>query len=420
MSEMKLHQEEEQYIFDLDVNLKFEDSIQIYNSFYNLYTKILNDVHIEYILKYDDLMKGFFNILENCNFLEFGILYYKILDQMINLVEKWLFLNLNKSSSLIYKSQNSNLNFSIDLSQIEFFLSYSLESLTKAIGKDVLKLSFYIPLLNKNYIFYNRVIMSHSNYYELLYTILFNFDKVVLGYKEKNLNLENYFIFVLNLYANMTDEMLLDFLETNEFDYEIEPIQFIKDIFFTICTNSMTNKTLNNVCATILAKFESIKDDSKQIKNFLIDYNNATLISKSLDITKQMLSGQSDLNIIIDNFYNILLSLKFLNNNTEENDYNSLFPNDSSPLIKTICDYYLQNSNENYNKCIDLITKLLVFKSSEKTDSTLSIYKSIYDELKIKGKRIFPIFLNPQVLNLMFLDLTNDIFQEVILEIIFI
>ena len=37
---MKLHQEEEQYIFDLDVNLKFEDSIQIYNSFYNLYTKI--------------------------------------------------------------------------------------------------------------------------------------------------------------------------------------------------------------------------------------------------------------------------------------------------------------------------------------------------------------------------------------------
>ena len=97
-----------------------------------------------------------------------------------------------------------------------------------------------------------------------------------------------------------------------------------------------------------------------------------------------MLSGQSDLNIIIDNFYNILLSLKFLNNNTEENDYNSLFPNDSSPLIKTICDYYLQNSNENYNKCIDLITKLLVFKSSEKTVSTLSIYKSIYDELKVK------------------------------------
>ena len=46
MSEMKLPQEEEQYIFDLGVNLKFGDSIQIYNSFYNLYTKILTDVHI--------------------------------------------------------------------------------------------------------------------------------------------------------------------------------------------------------------------------------------------------------------------------------------------------------------------------------------------------------------------------------------
>ena len=420
MTDSKLPQQEEQYIFDLGVNLKFGDSLQIYNSFYNLYTKILNDVQIDYILKYDDLMKGFFNILENCNFLEFGVLCYKILEKMLDLVEKWLFLNLNKPSSLIYKSENPNLTLSIDLSHIQSFLSYSLESLTKAIGNDISKLSFYIPLLNKNYIFYNRVIMSHSNYYELLYSVLYNFNKVVLIYKEKNLNVENYFIFVLNLYANMTDEMLLDFLETNEFEYEIEPLQFIKDIFFTICSNAITNKTLNDICSTLLSKFESIKDDSKQVKNFLIDYNNATLINKSLEITKQMLNGQSELNIIIDNFYNILLSLKFLNNNTEENDYNSLFPNDSSPLIKNICEYYLLNSNENYNKCIDLITKLLVFKSSEKTDSTLSIYKSIYDELKVKGKRIFPIFLNPQVLNLMFLDLTNDIFQDVILEIIFI
>jgi hypothetical protein len=153
MTDSKLPQQEEQYIFDLGVNLKFGDSLQIYNSFYNLYTKILNDVQIDYILKYDDLMKGFFNILENCNFLEFGVLCYKILEKMLDLVEKWLFLNLNKPSSLIYKSENPNLTLSIDLSHIQSFLSYSLESLTKAIGNDISKLSFYIPLLNKNYIF---------------------------------------------------------------------------------------------------------------------------------------------------------------------------------------------------------------------------------------------------------------------------
>ena len=35
-------------------------------------------------------------------------------------------------------------------------------------------------------------------------------------------------------------------------------------------------------------------------------------------------------------------------------------------------------------------------------------------------KKNIPNILNPQILNLIFLDLTNDIFQEEILEIIFI
>ena len=35
-------------------------------------------------------------------------------------------------------------------------------------------------------------------------------------------------------------------------------------------------------------------------------------------------------------------------------------------------------------------------------------------------KKNIPNILNPQVLNLMFLDLTNDLFQDIILEIIFI
>ena len=56
-----------------------------------------------------------------------------------------------------------------------------------------------------------------------------------------------------------------------------------------------------------------------------------------------MINGNFEINLIIDNFYNILLSLKYLNNSPNDNGYILLFPNNSSPLIKALCDFYVEN-----------------------------------------------------------------------------
>ena len=110
----------------------------------------------------------------------------------------------------------------------------------------------------------------------------------------------------------MDNNILLDLIENLDFDYEIEVIQFIKNIFFTVYNNN--NSLMHTLCSNLLNKFESLKEDSEKINIFLIDYNNANLISKSLQMTQEMLNGNFERNLIIDNFYNVLLSLKFLNN----------------------------------------------------------------------------------------------------------
>ena len=62
-NKVNVNQQEEQFVFDLGINLKFGDCLQIYKSFYILRAMVLNDYPIEYILQCDELVKSFFNIL---------------------------------------------------------------------------------------------------------------------------------------------------------------------------------------------------------------------------------------------------------------------------------------------------------------------------------------------------------------------
>ena len=415
---------EEQFIFDIAINLKYGDSLQIFHSFNILYTQILNDIPIEYLLYCDEMMKNICLITETCDFLEFGVLCYKILDKILNLIQKKISLELNNLSSLsnlkpLENSLPQNFDFSQDTSKVESFLYYLLTSVLIAMNNNISKLSFYLPLVEKTLNLLNQVIMIYPNYYEVLYKILLNFDKIVNNYKSKNIDISNFFIFLLKTYINMDNDTLLDLIENLDFDYEIEVIQFIKNIFFTIYNNN-TNPLTQSLCLNLLNKFNTLKEDSDKINTFLIDYNNANLISKSIQMTKEMLNGNFDTQLIIDNFYNILLTLKFFNNSPSESEFNSIFPNNSTPLIKAICDFYIENQNYNYEKASDLLLKLLSFKTSDKTEITLSIYSSIYDELKVKGKIVYPLFTNNRILNILFNDLTIDIYKDIILEIIFL
>ena len=414
-------QQEEQFIFDIGINIKYGDSVQIYHSFNILYTQILNDIPIEYLLHCDELMKSICIIMEKCDFLEFGVLCYKIVDKILTLIQKKISLelnNLNSLSNLRMTEEKNNLEINQDTSKIECFIYYLLTSILISMNNNITKLAFYIPLVEKTFNLLNQLIIVYPNYYEILYKVLLNFDKIVNNYKMKNIDIPNYFIFLLKTYINMDNNTLLDLIENLEFDYEIEVIQFIKNIFFTIYNND--NPLIHTLCLNLLNKFESLKEDSEKINVFLIDYNNANLISKSIQMTQEMLNGNFELNLIIDNFYNVLLSLKFLNNSPSNNEYNSIFPNNSTPLIKALCDFYIQNPENNYDKATDLMIKLLSFKTSDKVEISLSIYTSILDELKVKGNMIFPLFLNNKILNILFNDLTNDNYKDNILEILFI
>lgn len=80
--------QEEQFIFDMSINVKYGDPLQIYHSFNIIYTQILNDIPIEYILLCDEMIKSICAIMEKCDFLEFGILCSKIIGKILNLVQK--------------------------------------------------------------------------------------------------------------------------------------------------------------------------------------------------------------------------------------------------------------------------------------------------------------------------------------------
>ena len=67
-------QQEEQFIFDIGISLKYGDSVQIYHSFNIFYTQILNDIPIEYLFYCDEIIKSICGIMEKCDFLEFGVL----------------------------------------------------------------------------------------------------------------------------------------------------------------------------------------------------------------------------------------------------------------------------------------------------------------------------------------------------------
>ena len=414
-------QQEEQFIFDIGISLKYGDSVQIYHSFNIFYTQILNDIPIEYLLYCDEIIKSICAIMEKCDFLEFGVLCYKIIDKILLLIQKKISLELNNLNDLHQLTNsltgNNILTITQDTTKIENFIYYILTSLLISVNSNVTKLAFYIPLIEKTFNLLNQLILGYNNYYEILYKILQNFDKIISNYKMKNLDVPNYFIFILKTYINFDDNILIDLIENIEFDYDKNVIEFIQNIFFTVFNSE--NNQVHTLCLNLLNKFETLKEDSDKINTLLIDYNNANLISKSIQMTQEMLNGNFDRNLIIENFYNVLLSLKYLNNSPSDNEYSSIFPNNSTPLIKALCDFYLENPEKNFEKTVDLMIKLLSFKTGDKTEISNAIYNSILDELKVKGNKIHPLFYNNKILNILFNDLPNENYKEKILDILF-
>ena len=414
-------QQEEQFIFDIGISLKYGDSVQIYHSFNIFYTQILNDIPIEYLFHCDEIIKSLCSIMEKCDFLEFGVLCYKIIDKILLLIQKKISLELNNLNDLHQLTNSLTgkniLTITQDTTKIENFIYYILTSLLISVNNNITKLAFYIPLIEKSFNLLNQLILGYNNYYEILYKILQNFDKIISNYKMKNLDIPNFFIFILKTYINFDDNILIDLIENLEFDYDKNVIEFIQNIFFTVF--NCENNQVHTLCLNLLNKFETLKEDSDKINTFLIDYNNANLISKSIEMTQEMLNGNFERNLIIENFYNVLLSLKYLNNSPSDNEYSSIFPNNTTPLIKALCDFYLENPENNFEKTVDLMIKLLSFKTGDKTEISNAIYNSILDELKIKGNKIHPLFYNNKILNILFNDLPNENYKEKILDILF-
>ena len=318
-------QQEEQFIFDIGISLKYGDSVQIYHSFNIFYTQILNDIPIEYLLYCDEIIKSLCAIMEKCDFLEFGVLCYKIIDKILTLVQKRISLELNNLNDLYQLTNsfagNNILKITQDTTKIENFIHYILTSLLISVNNNITKLAFYIPLIDKSFNLLNQLIIGYNNYYEILYKIFQNFDKIISNYKTKNLEIPNFFIFILKTYINLDDNILIDLIENIDFDYDKNVIEFIQNIFFTVFNSE--NNQVHTLCLNLLNKFETLKEDSEKINNLLKDYNNANLISKSIQMTQEMLNGNFERNLIIENFYNVLLSLKYLNNSDISKQFNS-------------------------------------------------------------------------------------------------
>ena len=84
----------------------------------------------------------------------------------------------------------------------------------------------------------------------------------------KNLDIPNFFIFILKTYINFDDNILIDLIENIEFDYDKNVIEFIQNIFFTVF--NCENNQVHTLCLNLLNKFETLKEDSDKINTFLI------------------------------------------------------------------------------------------------------------------------------------------------------
>lgn len=364
---LNISKQEEQILYDANINLKFGDSLHISKTLNHFYFNILNEFPIEYLLQNSEIIKSILIIMEKSNHLEYGNILYRILDRLFNLIEKKLDLfcfnlsnksiplnnsqnrsNNNITTNLIFypsfpeENQNNNKNPSLNTIRINTVLNsnnnFDLENCISV--RDFLimsaealilsaysfeKLPFSVILLEKNFSFLKKL-MIENNDDEWTIIILQLFKKlqeVILFYKAKNINFHILAIVLFRFILSLSDSAFVKFnINSN---YEI--IAMMKEIIFIFDeTQSNLVEKLFAKIKRIIQKYTNNKILLENLNNLLKEYERADILKASIEIAKRINSklhfGSSkekscmkytseEYKFIVDNFNNILLAYKY-------------------------------------------------------------------------------------------------------------
>lgn len=377
---------DEQVLFDININLKFGDSLQISNNLNVLYSSILNDYPIEYLFQNSDMMKTILVLIEKTNFYEYGIILFQILDKIYILLEKKIqqfqeshintnfginkkkgaqmttnelsgfsyppaltdnkkILELKKSSRINYVSSNSGNSISIS-----DFLVLSMEALLLSMYETE-KFPFSMNLIQKNFQLLKKIIFSsdssNDEWIQILEHILVKCHSLIEHYKHQKINFDPLCEFFIKFLISFSEDALFEFLTQKD-----SILNLIKDIVFILqeLNNSLVLNFFEKI-QKLIVKINSLEINTKLTNNLssmIEDYNNSEIVRKSILMTSGKIN--TDINgccYIIENFDNILVALKYIlevvgpSSSPEDNnlEINSLHLHlHEIPLLKILCE----------------------------------------------------------------------------------
>jgi hypothetical protein len=445
---------DEQVLFDININLKFGDSLQISNNLNILYSSILNDYPIEYLLQNSDMMKTILVLIEKTNFYEYGIILYKILDKIYILLEKKIqqfqeshiktnfgiskkkgaqmttnelsgfsypplltdnkkIQELKKISRISYVSSNSGNSISIT-----DFLVLSMEALLLSMNETE-KFPFSMNLIQKNFQLLKKVIFSsdssNDEWIEILEHILVKCHSIIEHFKDQKIKFDPLCEFFIKFLISFSEDALFEFLSQKE-----SIMNIIKDVVFIL--QEYNNPLVINFFEKIkklIEKLNNLELNSTQLTNNLSsmieDYNIAEIVRKSILMT----SGKINTDLegcfyIIENFDNILVALKYIlevggpsNSQENNNEINSLY---EIPLLKILCECIKFNIDtesiiKNLQKLLSFSNMISFNKSASGLKFKILFFKSFLENLE---ELIGLIRLEPKIILYLFNELSNE------------
>jgi len=392
---INISKQEEQVIYDANINLKFGDSVHISKTLSQFNFNILNEYPIEYLLQNSEIIKSILIILEKSNQLEYGNIIFRILHKTFDLIEKKIYSfshNLSTESKSLFDSTKTRLNptFYPNFSQNNQKDNYNKANRNRKIGgsiehkistehcisvRDFLiicaealiistyspeKLSYAVILLEKNFCFLKKLMIDNNDdEWTIIIRQLFNkLYEVILFYKNKSMNFHLLSILLLRFTLSLSDSAFAKFSSNTNF----EIVTIVKEIIFIFDSthSNLAEETLSKI-KRIISKNTTNQKLLEVLNELITEYERAEIIRASIDIAKridrinygdgnQILSETSKYSkeqykFILDNFSNIFLAYKYFIDTNEPGFINRVL----SYLTEKENRFHNLNSNV-YNK----------------------------------------------------------------------
>jgi len=463
---INISKEEEQIIYDCNINLKFGDSIHINKSLNYLFFYILNEFPIEYLLQNSEIIKSLLILIEKSNIFDYGNILFRIVNKIFYLIEKKIHLfyyylstktvPLNKSNfnndrdnsdNLIFypefpeinlsnednldkfkNKKESKVNLEYSLSVRDFLIICAEALIVSSYNSE--KLCYSVVLLEKNFSFLKKLMIDGNDdeWSIIIQNLITKIFDVIEAYKNKRINFELLSVLLFRFVLSFSDSAFIKFSMNTNFEF----LKIIKDVLF------IYDETQSNLGKEILNKMKRIINSSTSTNNninnnrnaiiinnlneIIIEYEKAEIINVSIDIAKRvnkmastsndyyknnfiLFFSNEDVKFILNNFNNLLLAYNYFIEVNHQPFINNIINKINKYQEEIECDHLNKNNNtENFNKIDDI--------------NEFSFVKFLsFCNAKLNSKEYYLDHVYKDLDNIKELELSNEIISQCFLKL---